>query len=71
MLYAFRRVHMHISDDHSQAPEFCSQLARRAVYDEFDVAFARWVRDDSLAVALCRDYEREPVCRRTRYRPQS
>ncbi|KAJ7794663.1 hypothetical protein B0H14DRAFT_121256 [Mycena olivaceomarginata] len=49
MLYAFRRVHVpHISDDHSnKAPKFCSQLARRAVYDEFD-AFSRWVQDDSL-----------------------
>jgi hypothetical protein len=68
MLHAFGRVHMHLSDDHShKAPEFCSQLARRAVYDEFD-AFARWVQDDSLTGALYRDYKQEPVCRRTRDR---
>ncbi|KAJ7322953.1 hypothetical protein DFH08DRAFT_969591 [Mycena albidolilacea] len=71
MLHAFRRVHMHLSEDHShKAPDFCSQLARRALYDEFD-AFSRWVHDDSLTVTLYRDYEQEPVCRRTRYRPRS
>ncbi|KAJ6572087.1 hypothetical protein B0H19DRAFT_1372979 [Mycena capillaripes] len=44
ILYAFRRVNEQLRDPSTfQVPRFRKELARREVYDEFDV-FARWVQ---------------------------